>query len=192
MGLTLCRRWDDCTNLLFVTIVPCICYNTCSTMHDQKPVPSRGEGRGGNLPQPPGPHTLWGALQKFCWKIKHIICHCGGAPFEYFPRGTKGAVAPGGTFFEGAELWVSNTSQGSKVLSECRKCHFRNPNFKTFQRQLALGPPRLTRLTAGTYTPWGGRHFKNSPLVHYATASTQEPLLMNRQLRLVYFILQPP
>ena len=69
----------------------------------------------------------------------------------------KGAVAPGDTFFGGATLSVGGSTFGfkylmyysntdldpqsaftsyqkcSKVLSECGKCHFRDPNFKKFQ-----------------------------------------------------------
>ena len=34
----------------------------------------------------------------------------------------------------------------SKVLSECGKCHFRDPNFKKIQGRRAPRPPRFTRL----------------------------------------------
>ena len=125
----------------------------------------RREGRaeGAICPCPQGPILFGGPCKDSAEKIS-ILSVIGGSSISVLSLGlvarrTKGAVAPGGTFFGGAELWDSNTSQGSKVLSECRKCHFRNPNFKTFQGQHALGPPRLTRLTVCTYTPWGWAAF---------------------------------
>ena len=148
-------------------------------MHDQKPGPARGEGRGGNLLLFPRPRTLWGALQKFFWKIKHITRHWGELHLSTFPGPrSEGVVAPGGTFFGGAHFGFQ-IPHVKKVLSECKKCHFRDPNFKTFQGQHALGPPRSTRLTVCTYTPWGGRHFKNSPLVELLFTT---PLLQHKSL----------
>ena len=45
-------------------------------------------------------------------------------------RRTKGAVAPGRMFFGGAELWVSNTSQGSKSAVRMQEMPFQSPKFQ--------------------------------------------------------------
>ena len=52
----------------------------------------------------------------------------------------------------------------SKVPSECRKCHFRDTNFKHFPRGDCPRTPRWTRLTLYVYPAWG-RHIRLSPRV---------------------------
>ena len=153
-------------------------------MHDQKPGPPRGEGRGGNLPLPPRPCTLWGALQRFCWKNKHIICHWGELHFSTFPGPCSEGDEAGGcpmwhVFWKGSTL-------GFKYLTRFKKCCQNAGNAisetqisKHFRGSMPSDPLDWRALQCVRIPPGDGRHFKNSPLVELLFTT---PLLQHKSL----------
>ena len=91
-------------------------------MHDQKAGPPRGEGRGGNLPLPPGPVLFGGHCKNSAEKIKHITLSLGGGELYLctFPGPCSEGDEAGGcpmwhVFWKGSTL-------GFKYLTRFKKC----------------------------------------------------------------------